>query len=106
MFDKNGNLLQHLIANGVLNAPWGIAIAPSGFGTLAGDLLVGNFGDGKINVFDSSTGDHLGNLKDGDGKTIKIDGLWALQEGPGSSVTFTAGPDDESHGLLGQLQPQ
>jgi uncharacterized protein (TIGR03118 family) len=106
VFDKNGNLLQHLIANGVLNAPWGIAIAPSGFGTLAGDLLVGNFGDGKINVFDPSTGDRLGNLKDGDGKTVKIDGLWALQAGPGSSVTFTAGPDDESHGLLGQLQPQ
>jgi uncharacterized protein (TIGR03118 family) len=69
-------------------------------------LLVGNFGDGKINVFDSSTGDHLGNLKDGNGKSIKIDGLWGLQAGPGSNVTFTAGPNDESHGLLGQLQPQ
>jgi len=106
VFDKNGNLLQHLIANGALNAPWGIALAPSGFGTLAGDLLVGNFGDGKINVFDPSTGNRLGNLKDGTGKTIKIDGLWGLQAGPGSAVTFTAGPDDESHGLLGQLQPQ
>jgi len=106
VFDKNGNFLQHLIANGVLNAPWGIAIAPAGFGTLAGDLLVGNFGDGKINVFDPSTGNRLGNLKDDTGKTIKIDGLWGLQAGPGSNVTFTAGPDDESHGLLGQLQPQ
>lgn len=106
VFDKNGNLLQHLVANGVLDAPWGLAIAPSGFGSFAGDLLVGNFGDGKINVFDPSTGDLLGKLKDGNGKTIKIDGLWALQTGPGSNVTFTAGPDDESHGLLGQIQPQ
>jgi uncharacterized protein (TIGR03118 family) len=106
VFDKNGSLLQRLIANGALDAPWGLAIAPSGFGRFAGDLLVGNFGDGKINVFDSSTGDHLGNLKDGNGKSIKIDGLWGLQAGPGSNVTFTAGPNDESHGLLGQLQPQ
>jgi len=105
VFDKDGNLLQHLIANGVLDAPWGMAIAPSGFGSLAGDLLVGNFGDGKINVFDASTGDHLGMLKDANGRTIKIDGLWGLQAGPGSKVTFTAGPDNESHGLLGQLQP-
>ena len=106
VFDKNGNLLQHLISNGVLNAPWGLAIAPTGFGSLAGDLLVGNFGDGKINVFDPTTGDRLGTLKDGSGKSIKIDGLWGLQAGPGQNVTFTAGPDDESHGLLGQLQPQ
>jgi len=106
VFDKNGNLQQHLIANGALDAPWGLAIAPSGFGNLAGDLLVGNFGDGKINVFDPSTGDHLGNLKGSDGKSIKIDGLWGLQAGPNANVTFTAGPDDENHGLLGQLQPQ
>ena len=104
-FDKNGNLLKHLIANGPLDAPWGLAIAPSGFGSFAGGLLVGNFGNGWINVFDASTGAQLGTLSNKRGKPLKIDGLWGLLPGPGSSVTFAAGPADESHGLLGQIVP-
>jgi len=107
VFDTNGNLLQNLIANGPLNAPWGMAIAPSGFGTFAGALLVGNFGDGKINAFDATTGALLGTLMKSGRKALKIDGLWALDVGPGSStVSFSAGPDDESHGLLGTITPR
>lgn len=104
VFDTDGNLEKRLIANGKLNAPWGLAIAPSSFGDFAGALLVGNFGDGKINAYDPDSGDYLGALKGTNGKTIKIDGLWALDSGPNNDqVTFTAGPDEETHGLLGLI---
>ncbi len=104
-FDLKGNLLQHLIANGKLNAPWGMAIAPSGFGAFAGALLVGNFGDGKVNAFDANTGAFLGTLEDSDGKPLKIDGLWALDSGPDTNkVTFSAGPSEETHGLIGFIE--
>jgi uncharacterized protein (TIGR03118 family) len=107
VFDTNGNLLQNLIANGPLNAPWGLAIAPSGFGTFAGALLVGNFGDGRINAFDATTGAMLGTLMKTSRKALKIDGLWALDVGPGSStVSFSAGPGGEAHGLLGTITPK
>ncbi|HEY7426440.1 MAG TPA: TIGR03118 family protein [Gemmataceae bacterium] len=103
-----------LISRGVLDSPWGLAIAPQGFAGLSapnGDsvLLVGNFGNGFINAFDASTGQFLGNLKDSDGEPIQIDGLWALQVGNGGAggakdtVYFTAGPFGESHGLFGAL---
>jgi len=105
VFDTSGNLLQHLIANGDLNAPWGMTIAPSGFGKFGGSLLVGNFGDGKIHAYNADTGEELGKLKDSNGKTIAIDGLWALDAGPMSNVTFSAGPDEETHGLLGLISP-
>ncbi|HTK78836.1 MAG TPA: TIGR03118 family protein [Rhizomicrobium sp.] len=106
VFDLGGNLQQHLIANGPLNAPWGMAIAPSGFGDFAGALLVGNFGDGKVNAFDASTGAFLGTLSGSDGKPLKIDGLWTLDPGPSNNqVSFSAGPGDETHGLLGLIQP-
>jgi uncharacterized protein (TIGR03118 family) len=90
VFDLSGNLLTHLIANGKLNAPWGLAIAPSSFGEFANALLVGNFGDGKINAYDPNTGDFLGTLKGTNGKP---------------TVQFSAGPDDEAHGLLGSIKP-
>jgi uncharacterized protein (TIGR03118 family) len=103
IFDTNGNLVKQLISKGKLNAPWGMTIAPAGFGKYAGKLLVGNFGDGKINAYDSATGDYFGTLKGSDGKPIAIDGLWALDSGPGSRISFTAGPDDETHGLFGTI---
>lgn len=105
IFNTKGKLIKRLIANGKLNAPWGLAIAPSSFGTFAGSLLVGNFGDGKINAYDATTGSFIGTLGDSDGKPLVIDGLWALDPGPGNAVTFSAGPDDESHGLIGLIQP-
>jgi uncharacterized protein (TIGR03118 family) len=104
VFDAHGTLLQHLIANGALNAPWGMTIAPSGYGKFAGALLVGNFGDGRIHAYDAGTGQLMGTLKGNDGKALVIDGLWSLFPGPNdSAVTFSAGPDGETHGLLGQI---
>jgi uncharacterized protein (TIGR03118 family) len=101
---------ERLASRGTLNSPWGLALAPSSFGDLAGDLLVGNFGDGRINVFNPTTGAFLGQLKDPDGETIQIDGLWALKVGNGGNggatdtVYFTAGLFDETHGLFGSLK--
>ena len=98
---------------GTLNSPWGLAIAPSGFGSLAGDLLVGNFGDGRINVFsaDPNSPAFLGQLTDAKtGNPLSIDGLWGLIPGNGTGagnmhdIYFTAGPNDESGGVLGVLQ--
>jgi uncharacterized protein (TIGR03118 family) len=110
-FDLSGNLLGRIGTMGTLNSPWGLAIAPSGFGSLAGDLLVGNFGDGRINIFSSDPGApaFLGQLMGQDGKPLTIDGLWGLIPGNGGSVGrtqevyFTAGPDDESGGVFGAL---
>jgi uncharacterized protein (TIGR03118 family) len=108
-FDLNGNLIRTVASGGALNSPWGLAIAPSTFGSLAGDLLVGNFGDGRINVFDPTTGDSLGPLLTPSGAALTIPGLWALtpgNDGAGGSsgkLYFTAGPNGETHGLFGVL---
>jgi uncharacterized protein (TIGR03118 family) len=104
---RNFGLTVHRIASrGTLNAPWGLTVAPAGFGNLGGSLLVGNFGDGRINVF--TDGHFVGQLRDTNHHRITIDGLWDLLPGTASTggvgtVWFSAGPDDESHGLLGQL---
>jgi uncharacterized protein (TIGR03118 family) len=108
VFTLSGQLLASLHATMNLNAPWGMAIAPTGFGSLAGDLLVGNFGNGRIHAFSADTLTYRGLLSDGSGHPIAIDGLWALLPGNGveagtDEVIFTAGPQDESHGLLGTL---
>jgi uncharacterized protein (TIGR03118 family) len=105
VFDVQGNLIQRLVSQGLLNAPWGMTIGPKGFGPFAGSLLVGNFGDGKIHAYDPDTGAFNGTVRGNDGSAIVIDGLWALEAGPKSNVTFTAGPDDETHGLLGLIAP-
>jgi uncharacterized protein (TIGR03118 family) len=103
VFSGNGKLKQRLIANGPLNAPWGMTIAPDGFGAFSGALLVGNFGDGKINAFDPTTGDFLGTLSRPNGRALRIDGLWALDGNRDGTVTFSAGPDDEANGLIGKI---
>jgi uncharacterized protein (TIGR03118 family) len=111
VFDFDGNLQTHLISGGALNAPWGMALAPATFGAFGGDLLVGNFGDGKINAFDPTKGVLLGTLQDTNGNPIAISGLWALLFGNGGSggdkniLYFTAGISAEQHGLLGSLAP-
>jgi uncharacterized protein (TIGR03118 family) len=115
VFDLQGNFLQRLISNGPLNSPWGMAIAPTGFGNFGNDLLIGNFGDGSINAFDPSTGNFLGQLDGADGKPIVNLGLWDLTFGNGgnagskSDLFFTAGiPGDgmvEDHGLFGSIVP-
>lgn len=109
VFDTNGNLQQHLISGGHLNAPWGMALAPASFGDFGGDLLVGNFGDGTINAFDPATGSYVGTLSDASNNIISVNGLWAITFGNGVSggrtdtLYFTAGIADESHGLFGAI---
>ena len=109
VFDTQGNFLGRVATMGTLNSPWGLAIAPSSFGQFAGDLLVGNFGDGRINAFDLLTDAFVGQLLALDGSALTIDGLWALTVGNdvngGSSnkLYFSAGPDDETNGLFGVI---
>ncbi len=113
VFDLNGNLLQHLVSNGPLNSPWGVAIAPAGWGAFGGALLVGNFGDGHVNAFSLTTGASLGALQDSTGNPIVISGLWGLLFGSGTktdgnTLYFTAGmPDGSSipRGLIGTIAP-
>jgi uncharacterized protein (TIGR03118 family) len=108
-FDLNGTLVRRVISGGVLNSPWGLALAPGNFGQFAGDLLVGNFGDGHVNAFNRSTGAFAGTLTGTDGKPITIGDLWALTPGSGgagsdpNTIFFTAGLADEAHGLFGSL---
>jgi uncharacterized protein (TIGR03118 family) len=111
VFDTQGNLLGRIASpGGTLNAPWGLAFAPSSFKSFAGDLLVGNFGDGTINAFNLSNNNHFdGQLLGTDGKPLSIEGLWGLIVGNGGSggskdsIYFSAGPQDESHGVFGVL---
>jgi uncharacterized protein (TIGR03118 family) len=111
-FDTNGNLLGRIGTKGTLDSPWGLAIAPASFGQFAGDLLVGNFGDGFINVFSPDPTDpkFLGQLSGANGSPLFIDGLWALipgndgMGGNSQSIYFSAGPDGETHGLFGVIQ--
>jgi len=108
-FDLQGNLIQRLVTAGALNSPWGLALAPAGFGDLAGALLVGNFGDGRINAYNPLTGMFLQTLLDENLSPLAIDGLWALRFGNGGNggtlgtLYFTAGPNDEKGGQLGKL---
>ncbi|HYY80519.1 MAG TPA: TIGR03118 family protein [Actinomycetes bacterium] len=108
VFDTSGRFLHRVAARGALNAPWGLALAPQGFGAFSGDLLVGNFGDGRISAYDPATGSFLGQLANEDGAPITIDGLWALRFGNGvtgspTDLLFTAGIADEEHGLFGSI---
>ena len=111
VFDPNGMLLGRFASRGRLNAPWGIALAPDGFGDFRDSLLIGNFGDGRINAFDLATGQALGELRGPDGKAITIDGLWGIAFGNGfagqpvNTLFFAAGPAEESHGLYGRIDP-
>lgn len=111
VFNTDGTFVKRFASQGTLNSPWGIAFPPNGFNGLGADVLIGNFGDGRINVFAVNNGAFLGQLNDGV-DPIMIDGLWSLVFGNGSSnggdsntLFFTAGPDDESHGLFGSLEP-
>ena len=110
-FNLDGTLISRIVNNnGPLNSPWGLEIAPPSFGSFAGDLLVGNFGDGTINAFNLSTKAFDGQLLGLDGKPIVIDGLWALtigndgSAGSSNKLYFSAGPNDESNGLFGVIE--
>lgn len=103
IFSEQGTLMKQLVAKGELDAPWGLAIAPSTFGSFAGSLLVGNFGNGWINAYDPNAGTHLGWLGDIKGNPLAIQGLWALDPVPSGDITFSAGPHREKDGLLGLI---
>jgi len=120
-YDTSGNLIRRVASAGELNSPWGLALAPADFGRFSGDLLVGNFGDGRIHAFDptqlTSDGEFeaVGLMHSAGGPPVQIDGLWALQFGHGTTASsangltttlfFTAGPAHEDHGLFGSLVP-
>jgi uncharacterized protein (TIGR03118 family) len=110
-FDFNGNFLGRFISMGTLNSPWGITLSPASFGQFGAELLVGNFGDGRINAFNPANGAFLGTLNNQSGTPLLIDGLWALNFGNGGSggdvdtLYFSAGTGDEDHGIFGKLQP-
>jgi uncharacterized protein (TIGR03118 family) len=108
VFTNDGAFVRRLVTRGALNSPWGLALAPARFGRFSKDLLVGNFGNGHINVYNPMTGAHLGQLRHANGRPIVIDGLWGLAFGNGNAaktneLVFSAGPDHESHGLLGKI---
>jgi uncharacterized protein (TIGR03118 family) len=110
-FDLNGTSLQRFAQHGHLNSPWGVAQAPASFGQFAGSILIGNFRNGRINAFDSNTGEFLGSVVNSEGQPILIDGLWTLRVGNGgnggdaNTIYFTAGPNGEKDGLFGSLTP-
>lgn len=110
-FDLGGKSLHRLIQHGQLNSPWGVTLAPSTFGPLAGALLVGNFGNGHIDAYNATTGVFIDKVRDAYGQAIVIDGLWSLSVGNDGSggksntVYFTAGTNGESDGLFGSLSP-
>lgn len=114
IFDNNGNFVSRVVSpGGNLNAPWGIAVAPTTFGIFGGDILVGNFGDGVINAYDPKSFAYLGQLTDGTGKTLVYASLWELFFGltaPGATnggnlntLYFSAGLASEKHGLLASI---
>jgi uncharacterized protein (TIGR03118 family) len=110
VYTVNGQLIRRLVSHGPLDEPWGLAIGPKGFGPFGGDLLVGNLGNGWINVFNPTTGKYLGWLATPNGKPIAISGLWGLMPGNSSfggssSMVFSAGPKGQTDGLVGVLRP-
>ena len=109
IFDTDGHLLRRFASAGALNSPWGITRASFGFGRFSGDILIGNFGDGRINAFDRQ-GNFRGQLSAPDGKPIEIEGLWSLTFGGAAKsdpdvLYFTAGPNGETDGLFGTITP-
>jgi uncharacterized protein (TIGR03118 family) len=109
IFDTSGNLIRRFASRGSLNSPWGMVQATFDFGPFSGAILVGNFGDGKINAFDPVSGKALGGLRSSAGKPLAIDGLWGLSFGNGAvnalpdTLYFTAGPNSEANGLFGSI---
>jgi uncharacterized protein (TIGR03118 family) len=111
-FDFNGNLQSTLVSGGVLNSPFGVAIAPAGWGPFGGALIVGNFGDGTVNAFDAKTGTLLGTLQNTSGASIQLAGLWALLFGNGgrggdvNTLYFVAGNPTPPPGAGAAIAPR
>jgi uncharacterized protein (TIGR03118 family) len=111
VFSPNGDLLQRLVSRGRLDSPWAVTLAPPTFGAFGGDILIGNFGNGRINAYDPVTGEFQGELSGLGGGPIAIDGLWGLRFAPATpgagpnTLFFTAGLNHEADGLFGTLVP-
>jgi uncharacterized protein (TIGR03118 family) len=106
IFNPDGTVARRFVSSGRLNSPWGVALAPTGFGSFSGDILIGNFGDGFIGAYDPVTGNLIDFLRDANAAPITLDGLWGLVFGAGTRSTtlyFTSGPALETHGLLGMI---
>jgi uncharacterized protein (TIGR03118 family) len=109
VFNPDGSFSARFASQGTLDAPWGMAMAPAGFGNFGGALLVGNFGDGRITAFDASTGAPLGQLSDALGTPVSVPGLWGLRPGNGAGagvatqIYYAAGPSAETHGAFGTI---
>lgn len=109
VFDPDGHLIRRVASRGVLNAPWGLALAPASFGKFGGALLVGNLGDGTINAFGPRSGKLLGTLHDADNRRVRVDGLWGIAFGngisaqPTNALFYAAGPNDEEDGAYGVI---
>jgi uncharacterized protein (TIGR03118 family) len=109
VFDTDGKMLRRFASKGKLNSPWGLALAPADFGKFSNKLLIGNFGDGRINAYDLATGNFAGTLDDQQGKPLSNDGLWALDFGDTvlaanpNELFFTAGINNEKDGLFGKI---
>lgn len=109
IFDFNGNFVSTFASGGKLNAPWGVVPTPAAFGTFSNDILVGNFGDGTINAFDT-TGKFLGEVTDANGNVIVNPGLWDMVfgvtgTGDPNTLYFTAGGSSQTSGLFATLVP-
>ncbi len=115
VFDTDGNLMRRFASQGTLNSPWGLALAPANFGQFSNDVLVGNFGDGRINAFapgiSPGPGTFIDQLRDGNGNAITINGLWGLAFGNGglagdtNTLFFASGLNDEADGIFGSIVP-
>src|SRR5262249_22546351 len=111
VFDENGNILQNLVTGSQLASPWGMAIAPAGFGPFGGDLLVGNFSFAlsEINAFNPTTGALEGKIDVSPGAGQTPGGLWDLMFGGGGpsgdpmTLFITDGINGETDGLFAAI---
>jgi uncharacterized protein (TIGR03118 family) len=112
VFELDGTFRQRFAQHGQLDSPWGMAFTPPDFGQLGGTLWIGNFGNGHINAYNVDSGEFIDKVRDPEGKAILIDGLWTITFGNGGNgggvdtLYFTAGTNDETHGLFGSLNPR
>jgi uncharacterized protein (TIGR03118 family) len=111
VFDPSGRLVRRFASRDVLNAPWGMVLAPLSFGEFGGSVLVGNFGDGRMWAFDLATGQRRGQLRTTDNREIVAEGLWGMAFGngamnqPTNTLFFNAGINNEADGLFGRIAP-
>jgi uncharacterized protein (TIGR03118 family) len=109
VFDTDGHLLRRFASHGALNSPWGMTRASFAFGRFSGKILIGNFGNGRVNVYEED-GRFVDELETAQGKPVVIDGLWTITLGGGSgsqsdTLYFAAGPNGETNGLFGTITP-